>query len=111
MSVSSRVRMSGPMVEYRAGFAAELVSQGYTDLSTAQQVRLMARVSDWLVDRGLEPTEFCDAAIEEFLDARCRAGYVEWRTRVGLAPMLGYLRGIGVAPTPARRSTRRRQVS
>lgn len=101
MSVSSRVRMSGPMIEYRAGFAAELVSLGYTDLSTAQQLRLMACLSDWLVDRGLEPTEFDDVAIEEFLEARRRAGHVEWRTRVGLAPMLGFLRGMGVVPTPA----------
>src|SRR3546814_8937561 len=101
MSVSSRVRMSGPMIEYRAGFAAELVSLGYTDLSTAQQLRLMACLSDWLVDRGLEPTEFDDVAIEEFLEARRRAGHVEWRTRVGLAPMLGFLRGLGVVPTPA----------
>src|SRR3546814_17987498 len=61
----------------------------------------MACLSDWLVDRGLEPTEFDDLAIEEFLEARRRAGHVEWRTRVGLAPMLGFLRGMGVVPTPA----------
>src|SRR3546814_18201611 len=61
----------------------------------------MACLSDWLVDRGLEPTEFDDVAIEEFLEARRRAGHVEWRTRVGLAPMLGFLRGMGVVPTPA----------
>src|SRR3546814_13011102 len=88
------------MIEYRAGVAAELVSLGYTDLSTAQQLRLMACLSDWLVDRGLEPTEFDDVAIEEFLEARRRAGRVEWRTRVGRAPMPGFLRGRGVLPTP-----------
>src|SRR3546814_11203796 len=61
----------------------------------------MACLSDWLVDRGLEPTEFDDLAIEEFLEARRRAGHVEWRTRVGLAPMLGFLRGMGIVSTPA----------
>src|SRR3546814_16474246 len=54
--------------------------------TTLFRSRLMACLSDWLVDRGLEPTEFDDVAIEEFLEARRRAGHVEWRTRVGLAP-------------------------
>src|SRR3546814_17232067 len=58
MRVSSRVRMSGRMIEYRAGLAAQLVSLGYTDLRTAPPLRLMAILSDWLLDRGLGQTAF-----------------------------------------------------
>lgn len=38
--------------------------------------------------------------MEEFLTARRAAGYVLWRSPKGVAPLLAYLRGLGVAPIP-----------
>lgn len=101
MGAASRVRISGPLTQFRPGFEAELVAQGYTDLSTAQQLRLLARLSDWLVAQNVEPGALDAEAIEAFLAARRRAGCTQWRSLVGLQPMLSYLRAAGSVPTPA----------
>lgn len=101
MGAASRVRMTGPLTEFRAGFEADLVAQGYSDLGTAQHLRLLARVSDWLVEQHLEPGAFDAAAVEAFLDMRRRAGFTRWLSPIGLAPMLTYLRAEGAIPTPA----------
>src|SRR5271154_4340224 len=85
MGTSLRVRVRGPLAEFRVGFDAELASVGYTDLSRAQQLRLLARLSDWLVAEGVDPDGLDDAAIEEFLEARRSAGYIQWRSLAGLA--------------------------
>lgn len=103
MSASSRVRMSGPMTQYRAGFEAELASQGYADLSRADHLRLLARLSDWIVEEGIEPAELDETAVERFLEARRRAGCTEWVSLPGLAPMLNYLRATEAIPAPAAR--------
>jgi site-specific recombinase XerD len=105
MGASSRVRMRGPMTEFRAGFAEHLVGQGYTDLSTAQQLRLLARVSEWLVEQRLEPGGLEATAIETFLAARRRAGYTHSRSLIGLEPILTYLRAVGAIPTPTATGT------
>lgn len=100
MSAVSGVRMSGPMVEFRAGFEALLAAQGYTDLSAAQQLRLLARLSEWLAEHGLDAAACDAAAVEAFLVARRQAGYTHWLWLAGLMPMLEYLRAAGAIPEP-----------
>ncbi len=101
MDVVSRVRVSGPLAEYAAGFAAYLAGAGYTPLSAANQVRLLAHLSRWLEDRGLAPGELTGQRVQEFLAARRAAGYTCRLSARGLAPLLGCLRGLGVVPEPA----------
>jgi integrase/recombinase XerD len=102
MDVVSRVRVSGPLAEYAAGFAAYLAGAGYTPLSAANQVRVLAHLSRWLEDRGLAPGELSGPRVQEFLAARGAAGYTCWLSERGLAPLLGCLRGLGVVPGPER---------
>ena len=47
------VRITGPLAPYAPGFGRELRSRGYTHLSAAGQLRLMAHVSRWLASEGL----------------------------------------------------------
>lgn len=101
MSVASQVRIAGPLVEFRAGFEAELVAQGYSDLAAATQLRLLARLSDWLADNGVAPSGLDDEAIEVFFAARRRAGCGRWCSSAGPQPVLSYLRAAGAVPTPA----------
>jgi integrase/recombinase XerD len=96
----SRVRVSGPLMSYAGGFAAELSRQGYMPRSACGQLQLMAHASRWLAGEDLDATGFTTAAVERFLTARRTAGYVDHRTQKGLAPLLDYLRGLGVAPVP-----------
>jgi integrase/recombinase XerD len=98
MGTVSRVRVTGPLSEYREGFAQALAAQGYTPLSAANQVRLLASLSRWLVERQVPVSELTRERIEEFLRFRRDAGYTCWLSPRGLSPLLGYLRSVGVAP-------------
>jgi integrase/recombinase XerD len=92
------VRMSGPLRPYAAGFASELARQGYTPGSVGTQVRLMAHLSRWLTREGLDVAGLSVPVLGRFLLARRAAGYRLLRSPQALAPMLGYLRGLGVVP-------------
>jgi integrase/recombinase XerD len=102
MDVVSRVQVRGPLSVYAAGFAAYLAGAGYTPLSAANQVRVLAHLSRWMEDRGLDAAELTGPRAEEFLAARRAAGYTGWLSVRGLAPLLECLRGLGAVPAPGR---------
>jgi len=97
----SRVRVVGPLAAYRVGFGGELSGQGYTPGSVSLQLGLMAHVSRWLVSQGLTVGEFTPVRVAEFLEARRADGYTSRLSQRGLTPLLGYLRGLGVVPSPS----------
>src|SRR5215469_9311337 len=100
MGHPSRVRVPGPLAGYADGFAVWLADLGYTPLSAANQLRVMARVSRWLAECGLESGDLSAERVEVFL-GWCRArGYTCWLSARGVGPLLGFLRGLGVAPGP-----------
>jgi integrase/recombinase XerD len=90
------------LTEYVDGFAAELEGRGYTSLSAANQLRLLASLSRWLADRRLPVSDLNEEQVEAFLRFRRAAGYTCWLSPRGLAPLLTYLRSVGVAPEPVR---------
>ena len=47
---------------------------------------------------GLGAAELTAPVVAEYLVARRAAGYTAYRTPKALAPLLAYLRGLGVAP-------------
>ncbi len=95
-----RVRVSGPLLPYAPGFAAELFGQGYTRVSARFQLQLMAHLSRWLADNGLDSTGLTPAAIEAFVSVRRAAGYTNYRSPKAMSPLLEHLRGLGVLPLP-----------
>jgi integrase/recombinase XerD len=100
MDVVDGVRMSGPLAPYARGFAGELARLGFTIYSAQKQLQLAAHVSRWLDDAGLSTDDLSAAAVDGFLAARRAAGHGEFITPKALAPLLRYLRGLGVAPQP-----------
>jgi integrase/recombinase XerD len=94
----SRIRVTGPLEPYVPGFVAELVERGYTPVSAAHQLRLMAHVSRWLACEGLGPDDLSRARVAEFVAVRRAAGYVDYLTPRALAALLEHLRGLGVVP-------------
>jgi len=92
------VSVPGPLGSFAAGFCSELAAQGYTPLSAANQVRLMAHVSRWLEAHHLGPDELTPERATQFMRARRRVGYTVFRSERALAPLLGYLRRIGMSP-------------
>ena len=101
MGRPSRVRATGPLAPHAAGFRRELALQGYTLNSASDQLRLMAHASRWLAVRGIGVEELSPACVEEFLADRRAEGYTLWLSSKAMVPMLDYLRGLGVLPTPA----------
>lgn len=104
MEVSARVRVSGPLSRFTAGFSAKLAAQGYTDLSLADQLRLMAHFSRWLEDRHLEVGDLTSELVDRYLALRRRTRTC-WTTRRALGPLLEHLEvTAAVAPAQPPRS-------
>jgi integrase/recombinase XerD len=99
-SRSGRGHVSGPLACYAEGFRQGLLGQGYTEGSAARQVHLMAHVSRWLAAQDLEPADLGDCVVERFVAARRADGYAKYLSARALAPLLGYLRGLGVVAAP-----------
>jgi integrase/recombinase XerD len=101
MKDPARVRVTGPLEPYAAGFAGELVAVGYRPASAAVHLRLLAHLSRWLEREGIVPGQLCEPQLERFRRLHL-ARYASLRGAQGLVPLLGYLRGVGVVP-PAQR--------
>lgn len=101
----SRVRISGVLEPFKAGFAIELVRQGYAPHACIHHLHLMAHMSRWLTEQGLQVSDLPYHA-ERFLSVRRAAGYTHHLTGRGLGPLIAYLRSLGAArpastPVPA----------
>jgi integrase/recombinase XerD len=100
VSKLSVVEVTGPLAGVADRFGEALAEQGYTPLSAANQLRLLAHLSRWMSAEALVPAELGDGELERFLEARRRAGYVCWLSWRGLQPLVGVLRAEGVIPCP-----------
>ena len=98
MDVLYGVRMTGPLAPHATGLAGELARLGFTETSARCQLGLAAHLSRWLAAAGLGTMALTVAVAEEYLAARRAAGYTAYLTLKALAPLLGYLRELGVAP-------------
>jgi hypothetical protein len=82
------------LAPHAPGFGRELLGCGYTDLSTAEQLRLMSHLSRWMAREGL------DALGGEQIAAYCAArkadGYVARLTPGSLRRLLAFLQAQGV---------------
>jgi site-specific recombinase XerD len=78
-----------------------MAGQGYAADTIVDHVHLLADLSGWLSDRGTAPADLTTAAASEFLATRRMAGRRIGVTDRALAPILGYLRGLGLVPPPA----------
>jgi integrase/recombinase XerD len=95
-----RARVAGPLREFAEGFRAELAGQGYVWVSAEAQVGLMGHLSGWLTSQALSVGDLTEDAAARYLADRRRVRR-QFRSLRALAPLLGYLRVLGVAPAPA----------
>lgn len=100
MNDPARVRVSGPLEPFAAGFAVWLSGEGYPPGSAARQLHLMAHLSRWLLAEGRDARDLSDDAVEAFAASRRAGGYSSHLTGRSLVGLLGYLRGLGATPAP-----------
>jgi integrase/recombinase XerD len=101
MTRPSWAAVDGPLAPYAGGFRVELERLGYTPLTAATHVRLMAHLSRWLAREGAEASGLTPAMVEAYFAGRRAAGYAGHVTGRALRPLLGYLRRLGVVPAAA----------
>ena len=94
-------RVDGPLAPYAEGFRSELERLGYTPLTAATHVRLLAHLSRWLAREGLDVSGLTPARVDTYFAERRAAGYVGHISGRALQPLLGYLRRLAVLPAPA----------
>jgi len=96
----SQIPVSGPLSTFATGIADELTRQGYRLGAADNLMRLLAQLSRWLADEGLEADGLHTTEVERFLLARRAAGYTRLLSGKAVQPILTYLRDCGVVPTP-----------
>ena len=99
-SVVEAVRVVGPLAPYAPRFADELRRRGYTECSTAGQLRLMAHASRWLANQGLDAAGFTPQRLAAFSADQVAAGYRGLRTVRALRPLEELLQVAGALPVP-----------
>jgi hypothetical protein len=75
-----------------------LQAVGYRRVPVVFQLQLMAHASRWLEEEGLLAGALTSEVIERFMAVRRAAGYANHVTARAMSPLVGYLRGLGVAP-------------
>ena len=69
-------RVRGPLAPYAEGFRVELERLGYTPLTAATHVRLLAHLSRWLAREGVDGSGLTPAVVDAYFAERRAAGYV-----------------------------------
>jgi site-specific recombinase XerD len=89
--------MTGPLAPFAEAYSAELKARGYTQLTTVNQLRQVARLSRWLQVDGLAAADLHSARVEQFLVWQRKAGCPSSAvSRPGLVCLLDVLRELGV---------------
>ena len=100
MRTPSCPRVAGPLGPYAQGFWEELARRGYSGLTAESHIHLMAHLSRWLVEHDLSPEELTGERLDRFLADRRAEGRKRRVSLRGAAPLVGYLRALGVIPEP-----------
>ncbi|MHA6780602.1 tyrosine-type recombinase/integrase [Pseudonocardia saturnea] len=100
MRESVLVQVPGPLSPFAVGFRDRLQVWGYAPGSQTVHLRLMAELSRWLDERGLDGSILSAAVLDEFVGRR-RTGPPGARpVRSRRSPLLEYLREIGATARP-----------
>ncbi len=97
----SRARVVGPLADYQGSFEEALAQAGYSPWTVSNRVYLMAHLSCWLAESGLNAAGLTPEVASAFLEARRGAGYATYWSPRALRPLLDHLCGLGVTPEPS----------
>jgi site-specific recombinase XerD len=81
-----------------AGFAEELLRQGYVRASAGQVICMVAHLDRWLVSEAIGLDGLTASVIERYLQERRAAGYRQYRSPKALRRLVSYLAPLNVLP-------------
>jgi integrase/recombinase XerD len=94
-----RVRVDGPLAPFIVGFKRELTERGYALSALSGHLQLMAHLSGWLGELGVDPGDVTLEQIKGFVRHRRAISVVhKYLTLQGVGIVIEYLREIGVVP-------------
>jgi integrase/recombinase XerD len=96
-----RIVVDGPLSLFADGLRGDLARQGFASDTIVDHVHRLADLSRWLDDRDLVTGQLTSEVVQEFLRVRRSSGVRAGVGERALAPLLGYLRGLGVVPPAA----------
>lgn len=91
-------RGKNPVTALSAGFEEDLRRQGYAPGTIWKHRKLLNELSGWLHGQQLAMGDLSMAQVDRFMADRRAAGVRKLKTRKALGPILGYLRGLELAP-------------
>src|SRR5205807_2156120 len=102
MTSPSWARVRGPLAPYAGGFRVELERLGYTPLTAATHVRLMAHLRWWLArEGGLDLEDLTAREVAAFVVAQSRQRPKSVKRMVtALRSLLGFLHAEGLIGQP-----------
>jgi integrase/recombinase XerD len=96
-----QVRVRGPLAHHADGFRAALDARGFSPWSQMFYLHLLADISRWLDQHGLDASGLTEENASAFRQDRRSRGRARFRGTQGLAVLVSYLRDAGAAPRPA----------
>jgi site-specific recombinase XerD len=96
--MSIGIRISGPLAGFAEGFGAELAQLGYAPASVRLQMKVLADLSDWLLNHGMVAADLRSSDLGRFLRDRRGAGYTRYASFKAVRPVLDYLQRLEVMP-------------
>jgi integrase/recombinase XerD len=96
-----RIVVDGPLAPFADGLRLDLTGQGFAGDTIVDHVHRLADLSGWLVDHDVATDQLTSEVVLEFLQVRRAAGVRGGVSERALAPLLGYLRRLGVVPPPS----------
>lgn len=91
-------RGKNPVTALSSGFEEDLRRQGYAAGTIWKQRKLLNDLIGWLQGQQLAMGDLSMAQVDRFMADRRAAGVRKLKTRKALGPILGHLRGLGLAP-------------
>jgi hypothetical protein len=91
-------RKPGQLGPYVETYRAWLGQRGYTPQTVRNMLKDLGQVGWWMSSEGLQEAQLDETVMTAFLVARCAAGHRRVLGVRGLAPLLSYLREVGVTP-------------
>jgi site-specific recombinase XerD len=94
----SKVLVAGPLAPFAGALKSRLVELGYTPLTTASVMRVVAHLSRWLDSGGMTAADLSSERVEQYFHERRAAGLTAFSTPRSLAHLFEVLSELGVLP-------------